>query len=768
MENYLYDYNDLRENFINIKNEYRPIPFYHLDGDISNEDEVASQLNGFKKSGYGGVVLLPVRETFPEYNSELYFQAYAKILERLKKLNLKAIYYDDRDFPSGWAAGELAEKYPEALNKMIVMREYRCGSNEKVRRKIEEGILMSVVGYDTDYYDIVDLRDKIKDGYIDWECPWGNWVVLQFLCVDYTGSRDKYVNFLSYEAVQKFIDLTYKRFADRFAEYIGDTVNMTFYDDIEFNAPNRRSWDENFNKVFIEEFGFDPAPYYPALFLDIGVKTAHMKALFFNCRALMLVRGFFKAVADFTKSYGLRCTGHVAEPKTTASPLLYGDGMLYQKFAGAAGLDLVHAYQYGFNGLKLASSSAYNFDKELVACEMLGNFKILNTDIMYRTAMNSFARGVNFMIPHTLWFSGKARIPHEVSHRNPEFKDILPAYNDFIARAQTLLQGGRHICDIALLYPIYSMQSKTNLYEAPAQSFEFPSTPSNADYMNLINMIMNYSCRDLTVLHPETLNERCYTENGILYLSNEINFEQYKVLILPAATMISVKNLRRIKKFFDEGGKIIATTELPTLAFEYDITGIKNYDLEVNEIVKHIFGVSASEINWFKDYYVNKNDNGGTAYFLFSELTAADGTESVDAVTFNKILDSFDIAYDVEISEAPRVKNIGILNLNLPAFRAMNAEKDLINNKGVFNYIHKQYAGCDIYYFSNTTNIDYKGEISLRGRYNIEEWDPHNGKIYKLNCEYIMKHNEIYTQFHTEIPKIQSLFYICTQTLKNI
>lgn len=761
MENFINDYSDLKKSFLNIKNEYRPIPFYHLDGDISDDEEVVSQLTGFKKSGYGGVALLPVRWTTPQYGTEAYYEAYENLLERLKKMNMKAIFCDDQDFPSGWANGELADKYPDAVNKMLVTIEYMCNENEIVHRKIEYGTLMSVVGYEIDFHEVVDLRENIVDGYVNWQTPRGNWCIFQFLCRKNINS--KYVNYLNYESSQKFINLTYKRFTEKFSEYIGDVVNMTFYDDIQFNAPNRRSWDDSFNDAFAEEFGFDPAPYYPALFMDIGKETAHIKALMFNCRSRMLNKGFFKAVADFTKAHGLIATGHVAEPKTIASPWLHGDSMLYQKPSGAVGLDLVHAYCYGTNGIKLASSSAYNFDKELVTCEIFGNYNILNKDVMYRNSMNAFSRGVNFMIPHTLWFSGEAKIPHEVSHRNPEFKEMLPAFNDFLARSQTILQGGRHVCDIAILYPIYSLQAQTHLYEEPARGFEFPITPANADFMNLMNVLSNYCCRDYTLLHPETLLERCYSEDGILYLSNDVNFEQYRILIIPGSIMISIKNLRQIEKFFNEGGKIVATMGLPSMAFEY--TADENYDDEVNAIIKNIFGICAADVNKFKDYYYNTNDNGGESYYLLTEQTAADGTECVDPVEFNKILESFNIPFDVEISDIPRVGNSGILNLTLPSFMAVTANMGLENN-GVFNYIHKKYAGCDIYYFANSTNVDYTGLLSFKGKFTIEEWNPHNGKIKKMQTEYLNIKGEIYSQIDVDIDMIHSLFYICIPNQK--
>lgn len=74
---------------------------------------------------------------------------------------------------------------------------------------------------------------------------------------------------------------------------------------------------------------------------------------------------------------------------------------------------------------------------------------------------------------------------------------------------------------------------------------------------------------------------------------------KFKLVILPSMSIISLKALRIIKKFYDEGGKIIATDNLPTEACECsDIYTSVNAalesesaeDREVQEIIKYIFG----------------------------------------------------------------------------------------------------------------------------------------------------------------------------------
>lgn len=761
------EYKELKRDFQTMPMSLRPVPFYHMDGRFAKDgkltDEVAKNLALYKKSGYGGITPLPVSAhgssagTLPEFGTEEYYDSYRALLDKARELDMSIIYYDDLDFPTGRAGGEMAKKFPEATALMLRRFEYECMEGQQIDRKLyfEEGSkLMSLIAIEIDSRKILDLRKFIDKDELRWTVPDGNWNIEEYVCVP---ANNGYTNFMSYDASMKYISLTYKRFADRYSEYFGDVVRMTFYDDLQYNVPNRRMWDYDFNEIFEEHYGFDPAPFYPALWEDIGEDTPHYKALFMDCRAHMFADGFFKAVGDFTRRNGLASVGHVCEPKDASCSWVYGDGFLWRRHGGAVGLDLVHSYMYGFNGLKLASSAAYNYDISTVACEIYGNYSVLDKRILFCEAMNAFSRGVNFMIPHTLWLSGNARIPHEVSHRNPEFKDIIPELNDYMTRCQALLRGGRHICDIAMLYPIESVHSQMSLYEAEAHGFEFSQTPENADYMTLINTITAYAGHDLTVIHPEVMNERVSVDDNMLCLNNTVNFERFSVLVMPGMSMISIDNLRKIKKFWDEGGKIISTVELPTRAFEFSPD--KKLDDEVNRIINDIFGVTGNSHDVLSNVYENTNQNGGEAYFIPSDKTGADGVSHVESRVIADILDRLKVAYDVEIVDMPTLDECGMLSLIYPLY--MNSGvADAMQKGGVFGHIHKRQDGCDVYFFSNSTMADYDGDVLLRGELNPELWNPLNGKIKRAEHEKVSYRGEIYTKLSLKLESGSSMFVV--------
>ena len=760
-------YQELHKDFLQPPNHYRPIPFVRIDGDFSDESRLIDVLFDLKRAGYGGIAPVPVADprktatpTTPEPGTEEYWRAYEKLLERARSLDMQVVYYDDVDNPSGKYGGKVVEQYPEARSHILVMREYECTEGEVTRRTLDaSGVTMSLVAYELDTGEIIDLRGEVMGDMLVWDTPDGNWNILQFICRENTES--KFVNFLNYDASMRFVEMSYKSFTDRFLSYLGSVVHMTVYDDIQYIAQNRRMWTPDFNAYFEREFGFDPAPIYPALYYDVGEKTEYYTTLLMRCRAKMFADGFFRAVSDFTSKFGLMCAGSISESKTAACSNLTGDAMEVHKYAAIPGTDMHHSYMYGLNGIKLTASAAYNFEKEYVACELYNRYSELDPTILYKEAMNSFVRGANVLMPSVMQWSGDTTYNHDISLRNPDMRDIYPKYTDFIARCQAMLQGGTHVADIAMLYPIESLHSKVFFYEQTERRFEFPPVLAFADYISNINSVLNYCGRDVTVLHPEVLAKKGRCENGILHLDNALHPEKFRILILPAMTMTSIATLRLVRDFFDCGGKILATSAVPFKITEDD----PDLKKEAAEIVEYLFGVRDSVLDYGSDYRIKRGENGGMAVFLRSSMTDLDGTEYVEAHRINQVLWKFDTPVDIVFEHLPRIPNSGILALNLIAFRNYGATSG-IGSGGVFNYIHKHYDDCEVYYVSNTTVKDYAGHIVITGSQEVEEWNPHTGKIRQFNERFGYVGGEVYTSIEATIPHDTSVFYVCRPKTK--
>ena len=78
---------------------------------------------------------------------------------------------------------------------------------------------------------------------------------------------------------------------------------MTFFDDVGFWR-HPRSWTSRFNEKFVELNGFDPTPFHPALWYNIGPETEAIRYTFFLTRAELLAEGFPKLVGEWAKKHG--------------------------------------------------------------------------------------------------------------------------------------------------------------------------------------------------------------------------------------------------------------------------------------------------------------------------------------------------------------------------------------------------------------------------------------------------------------------------------
>ncbi len=726
----------LREGFAVPDLSYRTIPFYHLEGDISRYDVIYDELRNTRRMGYGGVAILPVHKTVPQGFTEEYYTALGNMLDQIDKLKMSAIYYDDVDFPSGHAGYKLLKKYPETETKAINHLEFSdvkglFSETIPISDEMRE-VIISAVAVKDDDKTLVDMTSCFEGNTVSYTLPEGNYTVYVFTCR--TQSNHERLDFLNYEHTQKFIELTYDEALRRFPEHMGSTIKMTFYDDIRYLADNGRAWQYEMKEAFIKEYGIDPTPYYPALVTDIGEDTMWFRAAFMSLRAKMLSEGFFKAVGDWGKKNNLITTGHVAGPGNTDPTNTVGDLMQFQQYVGAPGQDAIHGYMYihSRNAFKMTSSSAYNYDKNLVVSEIYGNYpENSGMSILYSEAIHAFTRGINYLIPHGMWLSDTARIPPMLSHKSPIYSQGLQDLNTFLARCQYMLQGGRHVADIGLLYPVRSLQAQSTLTYCEG-TFKTNPPPENADYMNVINTIVNYCNKDLTVLHPETINKRIKVRGNVLELDNKMNYEQYRVIVIPSSVMIELSNLEKIKEFYDNGGKVIATGVLPYLSYE------KGKNEQVTAIIEEMFGNPVA-------YSEKTNTGGGKTYYIPDcGVLLDENCDSVDP----------DVMYDV-LEEALSVYDVKI------------ADKLAISDHGYFNYIHKVKDGVNLYYFGNASNTPVDTYAEIRGKIVPELWNPVDGSMKKADYEYVTKDGEVVTRVKLVLSGVQSVFVTDVSDVEN-
>jgi hypothetical protein len=574
---------DLAHDFKTPLVEWKSRPLWFWNGPL-DKARTTEVMERSVASGYYGFGILPTKEMGVAFMSPEFLAHYKHAVDTAARLGQKMCLYDEFWFPSGSAGGLLRERYPEALSKRLDMVETNIAGPGVVALDLPKGELMAAVAMNMATFDRLDLGAHASNGRLSWQAPAGTWRVMIFVCV--SDGAGGLVDYLDPQAVKKFVSLTYEQYYRAFPEHFGKTIDSAFYDEPTFHwVQGGRAWTPSFNQQFEKHYGRSPVLLYPALWHDIGADTAAARNQLFGLRAELFATGFIKTLADWCRDHRIELTGHVDQEEIINPVGLCGDLIKSFEHQPIPGLDQIFAYGRGSKMYKVVSSAAMNYGRRRVMTECYGAMQLPVANL-YREAMDQFAKGVNMMVPHAVWYrTNEITFPPELSWRTEPYASALPAYNDYIGRLQNVLQRGRPVVDIAVLYPIAGLQAAYHF--GVGKPYEGGIIPDWADYMNLGERLSLELRHDFTFLHPEVLDARCRLERDTLRLEHPEIYQSYRVLILPGSTAISALNLEKVRQFFDAGGKVIATTRLPDESAEFGRSA------EVRSGIRHIFGAEA-------------------------------------------------------------------------------------------------------------------------------------------------------------------------------
>jgi hypothetical protein len=722
---------ELIEDFKNPPNKYKPMPFWHINGELTTEG-IRQQMKDAKElGGFGGISVLPLAPkkngrpgTTPKFLSPEYLQRFQDVLDTAEDLDMEVILYDDNDFPSGMAGGKLGELFPEHTMKRLDKVEKTIAGPSNLSERVPEGQLLSAVAMNIETQERIELSTFIDEGAIQWKVPKGNWRIMYFAMV-----KDSYhkaypvVDYLDTVAVRKMMSLTYDVHKENFGSYFGNTIKKVFFDDVGF-WKHPRTWTGRFNEKFKTLNGYDPKPWYPALWYDIGPETETVRNAFFNTRAELLAEGFPKLVGEWAKENGLKDTGHPPGNYDPTPIDMNADIFKFFRHTAMPLTDAIIGYQFGQNGHKLISSAADYYDRPIVSTEIYGAYKEQSFDslMMYRSAMDILSRGVNFVVPHGLWYNPEqVYISPLVSPYSEKLAPALPAYSDFIGRSCMLLQGGKRVSNIGVFYPFeelagwYRFEDPDN----PRQGF-FVSPETN--YLEISGLLTSDIRQDFTFIHPEFFLEDKYEiGQGSVVLNNAENKQEYGALIITGSSVISVKTLEKVKGYYEKGGVVISTGQLPFKSSEM------GEDEKVKTLIAQIFGTHPESKN-SAEIRTNKHANGGTAIHITN----------------------------------PNEENLAeALNTGIIADVAFNPSPKLATDMGKFNYIHKIKDNRQIYFFSNSSDETITTEVSLKGHFELYEANPHTGRITALtDVKHTKTDNQAFTKISLTLAPVSATFWV--------
>ncbi|MCL2665732.1 MAG: hypothetical protein FWE82_08970 [Defluviitaleaceae bacterium] len=675
---------------------YKPLPkwIWNCDVESITEEEVRRQFAGFRdKDNYGGVMIVPWRNS--RYMDEVYFEKYGYALKAARDFGMEIIIWDENGFPSGSAGGIIAEKYPAHRAKYLCMESFDTNGLNDVPA-FENG-LVAYVALNLDSYVCVNLNgneNKLQPG---------KWRIMKFYLNE---SKKTLVDYLCPDAVDAFIACTHDAYYARFKEYFGNVIKYAFYDEPAlYQIENGLAWTARFNEFFRLKNGYDPSALYPALFMDVGPDTGKARHALLNLRAELYADNYVKRLNDWCENHGVILTGHMDQEEIANPTHICGDLIKVMGRQHVPGVDEVFQLRRASRAYKLASSSAYNYDKPAVMCEVFGAMGAeMPLDWLWRESMDEMAKGVNFFVPHGTWYDNVNNVifPPELSFRTERFAEETAAVNQYTERTCKYLRGGRHVCDIAVLYPIDDMQAHT--WFDGGDSYMGSPMPPHANYLEIGEQLSLKIRKDFIYLHPEVFMANCRIEKNKLVMENKINREEFFILIVPAMKYIGAATLCKIYEFVKSGGTVISFGEMPSMSVEFGCDG---------EIKKHVDLLNAA----------------GFAG-CFKHIPSA------DFISLSKFLSSNvkDICIDVIIEQNIEIEN------------------------GDFSYIHKNLNGNEIFFFANSSDTNVSTAVSIRGEHDLRGYDPHTDTVFEINTQ----KKEGRTVFQLDLPPVKSVFFMCS------
>lgn len=646
------------------------------------------------------------------YMTPAYFAAVTQALRVARDNGRFVTYYDEVGYPSGSADHTIPAKY---YRKVLRRAETRLAGGALYHAALpSDGTVEAVIAVNGGTGGRVNLLPLAKGGWVSWRAPAGTWTVQTYTTVvsHAVGGRIDYyatADYMDPKAVQWFIAHSYGEVARHFGAFLGNTIKMTFFDDVGI-FPDEKTWSPRINAEFRRLTGRDPGTYYPALWGDIGPDTAAARVGFFSARAKLLGEGFPRLVTEWDHEHGLQSSGHTPGNYDVQPVDMNGDPFEFYRYSDIPMVDVIFGHGFGRNGYKLVSSAADELDKPIVDAETFGS---AGDAAGYRNLIELYVRGINRFVT--------GRRPSGTPMGSPS------EFAEWAGRCSLLLQGGRHVAEIAVVYPIDSLEAFYH-FDAPDNPLTMPAgtfISRDTDYQAVGAMLLDQLHRDFTFISPEALGtNRLRVEADTLVLQNRVDRERYQVLVLPGERVIDVAALKKIKHYFDNGGRVIATSLLPSQSAQF------GDNADVRRMVEEIFGIDPTAAMPGGVSAIHRGPKGGQAVFI----------RHPSADRLSAALDRLGVLPDV----------------------AFDGNPTPTSGNGLFGYIHKQQGVRDIYFFGNSSVTPVQTHVQLRGRIRQPQfWDPWTGNITRAQgASYMTRSGETFTRIPLKVAALSAIFIV--------
>ncbi|MEM1581019.1 MAG: glycosyl hydrolase [Candidatus Bathyarchaeia archaeon] len=550
--------------------EFRGVPFWSIN-DRLDPQEVARQITLLDSGGYGGVFFHAREGLATPFLSEEWFKAFRAAVDEAKKRGMYVWIYDELCWPSGFAGGiipALGPKYRAKALLMVPSEVAYCGEEVIATFKFKlnsEGLPCS--------YEVAKPGEKSGDylylSFITYVAPpgetWFNGI--------------SYVDLLSSEVVEKFLEVAYAPYVERFSDEIGKSIPGVFTDEPNISSSRPRlfgpgdvipprgprfpilaiPWTDRLIERFESMYGYNIVDRLPELFFDIGnyLKTRYD---FWRTITILFLEAFSKQIHDWCERHRLKFTGHYLAEDNLLSQLICGGAVMpHYEYQHVPGIDHLGMHIWGtLLTVKQVSSVANQLGRERVLCETYGctgNYPSFADRKWIGDWL--YVMGVNLLNHHLVPYSMRGRRKRDYGlnfHWSQPWWRYNRIIEDYFARLSYVLSRGKRAVNVLVIHPIGSAWATF--------------TPLNPTKVKELDERFNKLLRALLSAHVDfdlgdelLMTKYGRVEGGKLYVGRIA----YDAVIIPSCVSLAENTVKLLYKFAEVGGKLVAVAPTPFL-----------------------------------------------------------------------------------------------------------------------------------------------------------------------------------------------------------
>jgi len=590
----------LRRQFEDPPAEFRPLQIIHgFDSLGADAATIGAGLDNLSAAGGGGVV---ANVAWPGYlRDEEKWCRFLLGAEESRRRNMSLWIYDEEGYPSGAAGGIVLDQHPEleARGLVCVSAEVKPGETARIELPAGAEAWVCAVALLADARDVAERVVLRASGAqpVEWRAPDAArpWVLYCFSSrIMYEGThattnvfaQRRYVNLLDARVGRRFVEATHEQYARRMGPEALRRVAAVFTDEpslivayhnsSETPRPAAAPWCADLPREFANRAGYALEPHLPELFDDIGDDFETVRCDFYSVVAQLLADNFFAPIQEWCHANRIASSGHLlCEERLSWHVWFEGDLFRCLRRMDWPGIDILSSVPQdllageAFLTPKFVSSVAHLGRRPVVMSETSDHVQRMGKgaatlEQMAGAAGLQFALGVNLITSYypwrgygnddaVTWMRGAPAVPG----------GAYRAYCDYVGRLAVMLRGGRHVCPVAVYYPVRTMQALFKptdrpYYQADAHGPEVAALDALLRDLarGLLQRQLDFDFVDDEALAQAEVGDGCL----------RIGDERYRLLILPGAKVMERSALASVVKFAQSGGAVIAVGCLPQRA----------------------------------------------------------------------------------------------------------------------------------------------------------------------------------------------------------